>query len=249
MTNIFFDNKTRVSGGKSVIKFDNSFNLRKYIDSRILTTGTTYTFSNGLTEAANAVTLGGILTQENTTIDGVAGQTRNLYIGVIEAISGFGIGVTNDIDFECTNFSVTGSGAIVLGNSSSNSSINIVPTLTSPSGVEIVTANVTATTAINGQLLSLVRSSTGEVEYVNKKYSETFLSTDFVSEEITILASTHGMGSNLQISVYSGAVGSPKTALTPGVFQTLESIVVATNGDITLTSSIGTEFDGLIIIS
>ena len=144
---------------------------------------------------------------------------------------------------------MTTTGASALSNSNSNSQISTVATVISTSGIRIRTANVNSNTATNSQVLGLVNNTTGEVEYVNKKYSQTFLDTDFSSQILTITAATHKMGSNLQISVFSGAANAIKTAIYPAAGTPLISITVSVNGDVTLTSTSGSEFAGLIIIS
>jgi hypothetical protein len=121
-------------------------------------------------------------------------------------------------------------------------------TLIGESFLNVRTPNVVGNTAVDGQILTLIDSTTGESEFKNKKTVLNFVSADWVSGvKIDILATTHNQGTNPIVQVLNSTedVIIPGNSL--GLLNTLlETIKINASGDITLICD--TPFDGKIII-
>jgi hypothetical protein len=146
-------------------------NVVKRISVANLIPGTSYTFSNGLTESGGAVKLGGALT-ENTTIDGSSAYTTT-FTGsrtttnstLIAANTSSGRALTGS---SSTGIGIYGSGSVgVLGNSASGTGVWAESTngqafyALSPytNGVGVFVANPTSTNTTH-TVLNLTRTST-----------------------------------------------------------------------------------------
>lgn len=115
----------------------------------------TVNVTNGLQFVGGDIGLGGKLTQ-NTTIDGDA----NLNSLAFNELNLFGIGKTNIIEFGANErMSLSSSDLITI------SAKNALTLNTEDGSLYIKTKNVNTTTAINGQVLTLMDASTGETEW------------------------------------------------------------------------------------
>ena len=115
----------------------------------------TVNVTNGLQFIGGDVGLGGKLTQ-NTTIDGDA----NLNSLAFNELNLFGVGKTNVIEFGANErISLSSSDLITI------SAKNALTLNTEDGSLYIKTKNVNTTTAINGQVLTLMDASTGETEW------------------------------------------------------------------------------------
>ncbi len=88
--------------------------------------------------------------------------------------------------------------------------------------------------------------ASGNVTMIEKpsavtEYAQDFVIADFVAETITITASTHLLGLNPVVQIMSGSAA-------PYTVTDVDSVTVATNGDVTFSVTAGLEFDGRIII-
>lgn len=75
----------------------------------------------------------------------------------------------------------------------------------------------------------------------SKKYVDTFVTGDFVANDLVITAATHGMGTDPMVQVSTGV--GPYTVIS----NETKVISVAANGDITITDALG-GFDGKIVV-
>lgn len=238
--NYYVDKRIFVTGKKSIIHMDNPFNLTEYIYSLVYSGGIAYA-DNGLHVESvlsgtgtqlNEVHLGGDLI-ENTSISGVT-QTYNLRI---TELANFDIDNTNAINLEALiGFDLT---SPALGIYTETQFIIQTPNVFNGIG-----------TLNNGDILTLTNKTTGQSDFLPNKYTQSFLVSDWIGTNLTILASTHGRGINPIVQVVNdntGYVVLPGNSLgIAGLW--LNEIKISTIGDIVLTSGSSGNFDGRIMI-
>lgn len=111
--------------------------------------------------------------------------------------------------------------------------------------LRVITPKIDAGTAILGQV-PVLKNSNGSIEFESLKYSQTFVTGDWVSDNvskstISITGATHGKGNNPTVIVCEGSGAS------------IDKVEVAwrydsTNGNVTIEILEGEEFEGILFI-
>ena len=227
-TDIFIDKRFLTNGRRSIIHMDNNFNLTEYIQELINSPGQ-------VTGAQNGTNLVSVLTTMGTQTSYVELGGPLLHDTTISGAFGFEIMGVNTITLDST---------LALDIISPSIGISAATTL------NIETPNVLASTAQNRQVLTLIDNSTGNTEYQNATYSQTFTINDWTTgtiDKIIIPQTTHLRGVRPLVQVFNGGTDSVQV-LPLGAGNQLVEIKITTAGDVELLTTNSMEFDGHVVI-
>lgn len=126
------------------------------------------TYTNGLTNTGNNIQLGGILTNGETFIDGDGSESQLIAFGRNNTLKDFTINATTGnkdgtIAFNSDAQNYLATDALTLQETETGSFIKVMAK--QKTGLFLGTQNIVHNTATEGQVLSLVNKTTGEVEF------------------------------------------------------------------------------------
>jgi len=180
-------------------------------------------------DGGGTVTLGGTLDPGPTVIKGdTLGST-------------FSIG---DFPNPVTDAEIWASSGVKILNLSNTTSIEMS---NGGSGINMRTAAISASTAVNGDYLSLIDNTTGETEWETPKYVQEFGVADWSGIKLIIPANVHKRGLFPLVQIYYTS-GGANNLITVGAGTVYVDFIKVEIGEITINSGTGGNFDGVFMV-